>query len=121
MPKKKPPELGAEQALTLVTNQWFVLVIHALMKGKLRYAELQRAVPSVSKKMLTQTLRSMERDGILTRTVFPVVPPHTEYELSPLGLSLVPPLQLLCRWAGEHFVQVQEHRAEFDSRAEKQL
>lgn len=115
MPKKKPPVLGAEQTLTLISNQWFILVVHALMVGKKRYAELQRAIPSISKKMLTQTLRSMERDGILVRTVYPVVPPHTEYELTPLGASLVAPLQLLCRWSTDHFAEVEAHRARYDA------
>jgi DNA-binding HxlR family transcriptional regulator len=114
MELKKMPELGAEQALTLVSNKWFILVVHALMQGKLRYAELRRAIPAVSKKMLTQTLRTMERDGFVSKTVFPVVPPHTEYQLTELGESLVPPLQQLCRWSATHIDQVQEHRRKFD-------
>jgi DNA-binding HxlR family transcriptional regulator len=114
MPKRKLPELGAEQALALVTNQWFVLIVHALMSGKRRYSELTRAIPGVTKKMLTQTLRGMERDGLVKRTVLPVVPPHTEYELTELGRTLVPPLQELCRWAGAHFPEVEQHRALFD-------
>lgn len=119
MPKKKSPELGAEQALTLVTNQWFVLIVHALMLGKKRYSELSRVIPSVSKKMLTQTLRGMERDGLVKRTVMPVVPPHTEYELTPLGQTLVPPLQELCHWAGKHYGDVESHRRRFDREASK--
>lgn len=114
MPKRKPPMLGAEQTLTLISNQWFILIVHALMGGKRRYAELQRAIPSISKKMLTQTLRGMERDGIILRTVYPVVPPHTEYELTELGFSLVPPLQQLCRWSMEHFSEVEACRVAHD-------
>ncbi len=114
MPKKKTAVLGAEQTLTLISNQWFILVVHALMGGKMRYAELQRAIPNISKKMLTQTLRSMERDGIVVRTVFPVVPPHTEYELTVLGASLVAPLQQLCRWSNEHFAEVEASRRKHD-------
>lgn len=116
MPRKKPAALGAEQALTIITDQWFVLVTHALMKGdKKRYSELAREIPRISRKMLTQTLRGMERDGIVRRHVHPVVPPHTEYELTDLGISLVPPLQELCRWAGAHYQEVETIRAKYDA------
>jgi DNA-binding HxlR family transcriptional regulator len=104
-------ELGTERALSLVSNQWFIRIVHALMGGKLRYSELQRAIPSISKKVLTAALRRMEEDGIVSRTVYPVVPPHTEYELTPLGRSIVPPLQALCRWGQDHFAEVEAHRA----------
>lgn len=118
MPRKKPAALGAEQALTIITDQWFVLVVHALMKGeKKRYSELAREIPRISRKMLTQTLRGMERDGMLHRYVKPVVPPHTEYELSELGMSLVPPLRELCHWAGKHYEEVEELRTKFDQQA----
>ena len=113
---KSSTQLGAEKALSLVSDQWFILIVHALMGGKRRYAELQRAIPEVSKKMLTQTLRRMERDGLVCRTVFPVVPPHTEYELTELGATLVPTLQALCRWGNENFAAVEQNRAAFDQR-----
>lgn len=80
------------------------------MGGKKRFSELQRGITGISKKMLTQTLRRMERDGIVSRTVYPVVPPHTEYALTELGESLVPPLQALCRWAGAHYKEVLKNR-----------
>lgn len=113
--KKPAPtvQLGAERALSLVSDQWFIAVVHALMRGTLRFSELHRAIPGISKKVLTQTLRKMERDGFILRTVFPVVPPHTEYRLSDLGESIVPPLQGLCRWANEHFDEVEAHRQTF--------
>jgi DNA-binding HxlR family transcriptional regulator len=117
MVPKTPPRLGAEKALSLVSDQWFILIVHALMPGKRRYTELQRAIPNVSKKMLTQTLRRMERDGLVSRTVFPVVPPHTEYELTELGTTLVPPLQALCRWGNENFALVERNRDAFDLRS----
>jgi DNA-binding HxlR family transcriptional regulator len=111
MPKKKRPSLGAEKALSLISNQWFILVTHALMGSKLRYNELQRKIPQVTKKMLTQTLRRMELDGIVKRTVFPVVPPHTEYELTDLGRTLIEPLQKLCQWGNKYFHEVEKQRA----------
>lgn len=113
---KKAPEkikLGAEKALGVVSDQWFIVIIHALMRGKLRFSELHRAIPGISKKVLTQTVRKMERDGFVLRTVYPVVPPHTEYELTALGESIVPALQGLCRWANEHFHEVEAHREAF--------
>ena len=116
MPIKKLPQLGAERALSLVSDQWFILVVHALMSEKKRYSELQRSIPNVSKKMLTQTLRRMERDGMVTRTVYPVIPPHTEYQLTLLGESLVPALQELCRWSNRNFDQVEANRGAFDLR-----
>lgn len=106
-------KLGAEKAISVVSDQWFIVIVHALMKGKHRFSELQRAIPGISKKVLTQTLRNMERDGFVTRTVYPVVPPHTEYQLSQLGESIVPPLQGLCRWANDHFHEVEAHRSAF--------
>jgi DNA-binding HxlR family transcriptional regulator len=86
------------------------------MSEKKRYSELQRSIPNVSKKMLTQTLRRMERDGMVTRTVYPVIPPHTEYQLTLLGESLVPALQELCRWSNRNFDQVEANRGAFDLR-----
>lgn len=110
-PTPETIKLGAEKALEVVSDRWFIVIVHALMRGKLRFSELHRAIPGISKKVLTQTLRNMERDGFITRTVYPVVPPHTEYELTRLGESIVPPLQGLCRWANEHFHEVEARRA----------
>lgn len=120
MLERKPPTLGAEFAISLVSDRWVIMVVHALIPGKRRYAELQRAIPSISKKMLTQTLRRLERDGLVSRTVFPVVPPHTEYELTALGQSMVPPLQALCRWGQENFAAVENSRVGFDSLSQRQ-
>ena len=106
--------LGSEQALDVVADRWFVRVVHALMDGHKRYGELQRLIPEISKKMLTQTLRGMERDGLVTRKIYPVVPPHTEYALTELGESVVAPLQQLCHWAKAHVKQIEEHRFAFD-------
>ncbi len=103
-------EIRAQQALELVSDKWTVLVIHSLRRGKKRYSELQRDISGVSQRMLTHTLRNLERDGLITRTVYPVVPPKTEYALTPLGETLVAPLHNLCLWAEQYFDQVQEHR-----------
>lgn len=116
MSERKPPTLGAEFAISLVSDRWVIMVVHALIPGKRRYAEMQRTIPSISKKMLTQTLRRLERDGLVSRKVFPVVPPHTEYELTALGRSMVPPLQALCRWGQQNIGEVVRSRTLFDER-----
>ncbi len=77
----------------------------------MRYAELQRAIGGISQKMLTQTLRSLERDGLVQRTVHPVVPPKVEYSLTRLGRTLIEPLHALCRWSEKHLTELQANRA----------
>ena len=89
----------ARHALDLIADKWTVLVIYALAKGTLRHGQLLRSIHGVSQKMLTQTLRRLEQDGLVHRHVHPVVPPMVEYSLSPLGSTLVEPLAALCQWA----------------------
>ena len=111
MTKKQERErLGAELALELVSEKWFVLVMAELRHGTRRYTELRRAIPGVSQRMLTRTLRNMERDGLVRREVFPVVPPKTEYSLTPMGRSLLEPLRVLCLWAQHHYPRIQAAR-----------
>ena len=88
--------------LALVAHKWSVLVIYALMNGPRRTAEVRRMIGGISQKMLTQTLRELEAARLVERTVFPEVPPHVEYELSPLGASLSPVLEAMCAWSQEH-------------------
>lgn len=77
----------------------------------MRYAELHREIGGISQKMLTQTLRSLERDGLVARKVYPVVPPRVEYSLTRLGRTLIEPLRGLCRWSEKHLAELQAHRA----------
>jgi len=91
--------LESRDAIDLVSNKWRIAVLHLLTPGPLRTRDLQRGLADVSAKVLTQTLRSMERDGLLERTVFAAVPPKVEYRLSEIGRSLLGPLQELCLWA----------------------
>ncbi|MDI2129108.1 winged helix-turn-helix transcriptional regulator [Yinghuangia seranimata] len=104
------PECGSRAVLDLVADKWSALVLYALRGRALRHAELKRAIGGISQKMLTQTLRSLEADGIVRRVSFPVVPPHVEYSLTPLGASLSPLLTEVCRWAEEHLGEIQESR-----------
>src|SRR5438132_10031788 len=97
--------------LDRIADKWTALIIQVLAHGTKRYAVLQREIGGISQKMLTQTLRSLERDGLVQRTVYPVVPPKVEYALTRLGRTLIEPLQGLCRWAEKHLSELQANRA----------
>ena len=100
----------SRQVLDRIADKWTALVIEALSGGTLRYSELQRRIGGVSQKMLTQTLRSLERDGLIQRKVYPVVPPMVEYSLTKLGSTLHEPLEAICRWAESHLPELLEAR-----------
>jgi DNA-binding HxlR family transcriptional regulator len=101
-----------------VADKWTMLILEVLAeKGKLRFTRLSELVEGISQKMLTQTLRHMERDGLLTRTVHPVVPPKVEYELTQLGLSLGAAFCGVWIWAAKNLDQVEKARVEFDEKA----
>lgn len=100
-----------------VADKWTMTVLEVLVEaGKLRFTRLAEAMPGVSQKMLTQTLRAMERDGLVVRTVHPVVPPHVDYELTHLGVSLGAAFCGVWTWAEEHMAEVDAVRAAFDGR-----
>src|SRR5258705_12355739 len=88
--------------LELIGDKWTPIVVYILGGGTKRYGELQRHLPDVSRKMLTQTLRDLEDGGLLTRTVYAEVPPRVEYALTPLGRTFLEPVSLLCQWATGH-------------------
>jgi DNA-binding HxlR family transcriptional regulator len=97
--------------LERIADKWTALIIQVLARGTLRYTALRREIGGISQKMLTQTLRSLERDGLVHRWVHPVVPPRVEYSLTRLGRTLIPPLQALCRWSEKHLPELQANRA----------
>jgi len=109
----------SNNVLEMVTGKWSVLVLYALRQGALRYSELQHTVTGISQKMLTQTLRELERNGLVKRTVYPVVPPHTEYELTVLGISLEDIVYRLGWWAQEHMLTVLQARQVYDDQKAK--
>lgn len=104
----------SRQVLALIANKWTAIIIYCLSQGKKRYSELQREINGISQKMLTQTLRSLERDGIVERKVYAVVPPMVEYSLTPLGETLIEPLCHLCQWAETHISEVEAARDRYD-------
>ncbi|MFI7596348.1 winged helix-turn-helix transcriptional regulator [Actinoplanes sp. NPDC049681] len=110
----------SRQVLDRIGDAWSVLIVGALKIGPRRYTELAQRIPGVSPKMLTQTLRGLERDGLVTRTVHPVVPPRVDYELTPLGRSLLGLVDALKQWAENHIADVVEARDAYDARATSQ-
>jgi DNA-binding HxlR family transcriptional regulator len=93
------PACPVRDVLDRIGDRWTVLVLNALSTGTRRFTELRRAIPDISQRMLAKTLRTLETDGLLTRTVFPTIPPRVDYTLTPLGDSLLEPLGHLIRWA----------------------
>jgi DNA-binding HxlR family transcriptional regulator len=98
------------QVLDCIADKWTVLVIHRLAGGTLRFAQLRRQVDGISQKVLTNTLRALERDGIVHRRIYASVPPKVEYSLTDLGRSLCDLVEGICRWAEAHIEQVQASR-----------
>ena len=110
---------AVSEVLARVGDKWTVLVVSTLGEGPKggpkRFNELRRALGSISQRMLTLTLRGLERDGLVTRTVFPTVPPRVDYELTRLGRSLLDPVNGLSLWARKHRAAIAEARGRFDA------
>ena len=104
------PGCPSRLILDRIADKWTALIIQILARGTLRYSALQREVGDISQKMLTQTLRSLERDGLVRRKVYPVASPKVEYGLTALGRTLIEPLQGLCRWSEKHLPEMEAHR-----------
>ena len=110
---------AVSEVLARVGDKWTVLVVSTLGGGPKRFNELRRALGSISQRMLTLTLRALERDGLVTRTVFPTVPPRVDYELTRLGRSLLAPVSALSLWALQNRDGIQDARRRFDGVAKK--
>jgi DNA-binding HxlR family transcriptional regulator len=106
---------AVSEVLARVGDKWTVLVVSALGEGPKRFNELKRALGSISQRMLTLTLRGLERDGLVTRTVFATVPPRVDYELTKLGRSLLEPVSELGLWARRNRTAIQSARVKFDA------
>ncbi|MBB5234136.1 winged helix-turn-helix transcriptional regulator [Deinococcus budaensis] len=115
-PHRACTQLG--RILNSIGDKWTIMVIGVLSDGPVRFNELRRTIGGVSQRMLTLTLRDLERDGLLTRTVYPTIPPRVDYELTPLGRTLIEPLRALSEWAVTHQAELAQAQASYDQRPE---
>ena len=106
---------AVSEVLSRVGDKWTVLVVWTLGDGSKRFNELRKALGSISQRMLTLTLRALERDGLVTRTVFPTIPPRVDYELTELGRSLLDPVSELGSWARKNRRAIENARHRFDA------
>ena len=110
------PKCTSRIVLRRMGERWTPLVIEALAVGPLRFVQLRDAVGTLTPKVLTQTLRSLERDGLVSRTIYAEVPPRVEYELTELGRSLREPVQVMRRWAEQHVGAILDAQEQYDAR-----
>jgi DNA-binding HxlR family transcriptional regulator len=109
---------AVSELLSRVGDKWTVLVVSVLADGSMRFSEIRRALGSISQRMLTLTLRGLERDGLVTRTVTPSIPPRVDYELTGLGRSLIGPVNGLVDWARRNRGEIDRARQRFDDERE---
>jgi DNA-binding HxlR family transcriptional regulator len=111
----------SRQVLQLIADEWTPLVIYALEERTMRFGQLLKRIDGISKKMLTQTLRALERNGLVQRVVYPVVPPVVEYSLTPLGQTLIEPIHALANWAYTHLPEVAHAQTTYDQHEHTQI
>ncbi len=110
-------ECPSRQVLDAISDKWVTLVLSALAEGPLRYSDLSRRIAGVSQKMLTQTLRRLERDGLLTRTITPAVPVRVDYQLTTLGRTILPVVAAIKHWSEGHIHEIHAARVAYDQAA----
>ncbi|EFH87714.1 winged helix-turn-helix transcriptional regulator [Ktedonobacter racemifer] len=108
------PDCRTRRGLELIADQWTMLVIVALRGETRRFSQIHAHIQGISKKMLTQTLRGLERNGLVKRVVYPVIPPMVEYSLTPLGRTLIEPIWALREWSEQYIEEVEQKRADYD-------
>ena len=110
--------MAVRELLTKIGDKWTIFLVLSLdlLGGRARFSQLERAIPGISQRMLSSTLKTLERDGLVIREVFPEVPPRVEYEITDLGKSLLLPMQRLVDWAKENWEQVRETQSKYDAR-----
>ncbi|MBB2166866.1 helix-turn-helix transcriptional regulator [Gluconacetobacter aggeris] len=110
--------MAVRELLTKVGDKWTIFIVLSLdlLGGRARFSELERAVPGISQRMLSSTLKMLERDGMVTRELFPEIPPRVEYEMTDLGRSLLRPTQGLVDWVKENWQQVRDAQSRYDER-----
>ncbi len=116
-PSVLEPQCPSRLVLDRIADKWTALIIQILAQGTMRYGTLHRAIGGISEKMLTQTLRSLERDGLVQRKIHPVIPPKVEYSLTKLGRTLIEPLHALCRWSEKHLAELETNRTQAKAKA----
>jgi DNA-binding HxlR family transcriptional regulator len=102
------------KVLAIVGDKWTVMIVRVLIERPRRFNDIKRTIGGISQQMLTRTLKALERDGMVSRTVYPTVPPQVEYALTTLGQSLAVPVRALGMWAGEHLDEISDNRARYD-------
>ncbi|MFB7291843.1 winged helix-turn-helix transcriptional regulator [Actinacidiphila glaucinigra] len=102
--------------LDRICDKWTLLIVVTLDQGRLRLSDLHRRIPGISQRMLTLSLKNLERDGLVSRTAYAEVPPRVEYALTPMGQSLIPPALALAGWATEHIAEIEASRAAYAER-----
>lgn len=110
---------ASRTALEVIANKWTHLTVCALRDGPMRFGELRRRLQGVTQKMLTQTLRTLERNGLVTRTMYPTIPPRVDYELTDLGRSAVTVLDEILRWSEQHSAEITAARQRYDAADER--
>jgi DNA-binding HxlR family transcriptional regulator len=110
---------ASRTVLEVIANKWTNLAVCALRDGPMRFGQLSRHLEGITQKMLTQTLRSLERDGLVTRTLYPTIPPRVDYELTDLGRSVAGLFDGLIDWAQQHTVEITAARHRYDERADR--
>ncbi len=111
-----PSACRAREVLQRVGDKWSVYVIDLLGQGTMRFSELHRSIDGITSRMLTVTLRGLERDGIVSRTIHPVIPPRVEYELTPMGRTLLDTIGQLVSWTDSHLPEIDAARAAYDAK-----
>jgi DNA-binding HxlR family transcriptional regulator len=114
----RPDACPVRDVLSRIGDKWSVLIVALLREGPMRFSELRRSVEGISQRMLTLTLRGLERDGLVTRTVTPTTPPRVDYELTRLGRTLLEPIMSLVEWAEKNRPAIQTARERFDKQAQ---
>ena len=115
-PTGQPASCRAREVLQRVGDKWSMYVIDLLGRGTMRFTELHRGIDGITSRMLTVTLRGLERDGIVTRTIHPVIPPRVEYALTPMGRTLLDTIGQLVSWTDGHLPEIEAARAAYDAR-----
>jgi DNA-binding HxlR family transcriptional regulator len=115
-PASEPSACRAREVLQRVGDKWSMYAIDLLGQGTMRFSELHRSIDGITARMLTVTLRGLERDGIVTRTIHPVIPPRVEYNLTPMGRTLLDTIGRLVTWADSHLPEIDAARAAYDAK-----